>query len=321
MHLPLAALAQAWRGGVRTAGAHAAQLRGQRAGGLALGPSAATLARPAWRAPCQSSMQRCAPAQCLPGRAGAQARRQAGPTTLMLLNRASGVDQPHLQPEAHKRCPPSSMRCGGPMRNANASGVPGLHTQTMAEPGDEADIAPMTAPLPASPWRWLAISLAGGLAVAIAWAGAARPPPPVAVRCRLRHRRRLCRSGGVRHCAHRHVTEAPPASRGDRADARRATAAGGRPAAPAPASAAASTIPRRLARRTAARVAQRPAGAQPSAARSIRARRPTGTADRQRQLMHEGESLAPGVTLLEQIKPKAAVLVIPATLRDRLAEN
>ena len=50
------------------------------------------------------------------------------------------------------------------LRRADAErergGVPGLHTQTMAEPGDEADIAPRARGL--KPWHWLAIGLAGG---------------------------------------------------------------------------------------------------------------------------------------------------------------
>ncbi|WP_374678174.1 general secretion pathway protein GspB [Piscinibacter sp.] len=201
------------------------------------------------------------------------------------------------------------------LRRADAErergGVPGLHTQTMAEPGDEADIAPRARGL--KPWHWLAIGLAGGLAVAIAWSWRGEePPPPVAVLPPAPPPPALPAPAAPAAIAPIAVTEAPPASPVAIAPMRAAPpppAAAARPAAPAPASAAASTIPR------IASLAELPP--------ELRSGLPalafggsiySGTpANRllivNGQLMHEGESLGPGVTL-EQIKPKAAVLVI-----------
>ena len=201
------------------------------------------------------------------------------------------------------------------LRRADAErergGVPGLHTQTMAEPGDEADIAPRARGL--KPWHWLAIGLAGGLAVAIAWSWRGEePPPPVAVLPPAPPPPALPAPAAPAAIAPIAVTEAPPAGPVAIAPMRAAPpppAAAARPAAPAPASAAASTIPR------IASLAELPP--------ELRSGLPalafggsiySGTpANRllivNGQLMHEGESLGPGVTL-EQIKPKAAVLVI-----------
>ncbi|MBS0437678.1 MAG: general secretion pathway protein GspB [Proteobacteria bacterium] len=198
------------------------------------------------------------------------------------------------------------------LRRADAErergGVPGLHTQTMAEPGDEAEAAPRARGL--KPWHWLAIGLAGGLAVAIAWSWRGEePPPPVAVQPPAPPP--PAPPAAPAAIAPIAVTEAPPASPVAIAPMRAAPppAAAARPAAPAPASAATSTIPR------IASLAELPP--------ELRSGLPalafggsiySGTpANRllivNGQLMHEGESLAPGVTL-EQIKPKAAVLVI-----------
>lgn len=201
------------------------------------------------------------------------------------------------------------------LRRADAErergGVPGLHTQTMAEPGDEAEAAPRARGL--KPWHWLAIGLAGGLAVAIAWSWRGEePPPPVAVLPPAPPPPALPAPAAPAAIAPIAVTEAPPASPVAIAPMRAAPpppAAAARPAAPAPASAAASTIPR------IASLAELPP--------ELRSGLPalafggsiySGTpANRllivNGQLMHEGESLAAGVTL-EQIKPKAAVLVI-----------
>lgn len=201
------------------------------------------------------------------------------------------------------------------LRRADAErergGVPGLHTQTMAEPGDEAEAAPRARGL--KPWHWLAIGLAGGLAVAIAWSWRGEePPPPVAVLPPAPPPPALPAPAAPAAIAPIAVTEAPPASPVAIAPMRAAPpppAAAARPAAPAPASAAASTIPR------IASLAELPP--------ELRSGLPalafggsiySGTpANRllivNGQLMHEGESLGPGVTL-EQIKPKAAVLVI-----------
>jgi len=163
------------------------------------------------------------------------------------------------------------------------------------------------------PWHWLAIGLAGGLAVAIAWSWRGEePPPPVAVLPPAPPPPALPAPAAPAAIAPIAVTEAPPASPVAIAPMRAAPpppAAAARPAAPAPASAAASTIPR------IASLAELPP--------ELRSGLPalafggsiySGTpANRllivNGQLMHEGESLGPGVTL-EQIKPKAAVLVI-----------
>lgn len=198
------------------------------------------------------------------------------------------------------------------LRRADAErergGVPGLHTQTMAEPGDETEAAPRARGL--KPWHWLAIGLAGGLAVAIAWSWRGEEPPPVAVLPPAPPP--PAPPAAPAAIAPIAVTEAPPASPVAIAPMRAAPpppAAAARPAAPAPASAAASTIPR------IASLAELPP--------ELRSGLPalafggsiySGTpANRllivNGQLMHEGESLGPGVTL-EQIKPKAAVLVI-----------
>ena len=201
------------------------------------------------------------------------------------------------------------------LRRADAErergGVPGLHTQTMAEPGDETEVAPRARGL--KPWHWLAIGLAGGLAVAIAWSWRGEePPPPVAVQPPAPPPPALPAPAAPAAIAPIAVTEAPPASPVAIAPMRAAPpppAAAARPAAPAPASAATSTIPR------IASLAELPpelrsglpalafGGSIYSGTPSNRLLIVNG------QLMHEGESLAPGVTL-EQIKPKAAVLVI-----------
>ncbi|MBS0440701.1 MAG: general secretion pathway protein GspB [Proteobacteria bacterium] len=194
------------------------------------------------------------------------------------------------------------------LRRADAErergGVPGLHTQTMAEPGDEADIAPRARGL--KPWHWLAIGLAGGLAVAIAWSWRGEePPPPVAVLPPAPPPPALPAAPAPAPVA---VAEAPAAPAGPVAIApmRAAPAA---PAAPAASSATPAPI-----RRIASLAELPPELRSGLPALAFGGSIYSGTpANRllivNGQLMHEGESLAAGVTL-EQIKPKAAVLVI-----------
>lgn len=194
------------------------------------------------------------------------------------------------------------------LRRADAErergGVPGLHTQTMAEPGDEAEAAPRARGL--KPWHWLAIGLAGGLAVAIAWSWRGEePPPPVAVLPPAPPPPALPAAPAPAPVA---VAEAPAAPAGPVAIApmRAAPAA---PAAPAASSATAAPI-----RRIGSLAELPPELRSGLPALAFGGSIYSGTpANRllivNGQLMHEGESLAPGVTL-EQIKPKAAVLVI-----------
>lgn len=188
------------------------------------------------------------------------------------------------------------------LRRADAErergGVPGLHTQTMAEPGDEADIAPRARGL--KPWHWLAIGLAGGLAVAIAWSWRGEePPPPVAVLPPAPPPPALPAAPAPAPVA---VAEAPAAPAGPVAIA---------PMRAAPAASSATPAPiRRIA--SLAELPPELRSGLPALAfgGSIYSGTP---ANRllivNGQLMHEGESLGPGVTL-EQIKPKAAVLNI-----------
>ncbi len=191
------------------------------------------------------------------------------------------------------------------LRRADAErergGVPGLHTQTMAEPGDEAEAAPRARGL--KPWHWLAIGLAGGLAVAIAWSWRGEePPPPVAVLPPAPPPPALPAAPAPAPVA---VAEAPAAPAGPVAIAPMRAA----PAAPAASSATPAPI-----RRIASLAELPPELRSGLPALAFGGSIYSGTpANRllivNGQLMHEGESLAAGVTL-EQIKPKAAVLVI-----------
>ncbi|MFT3664238.1 general secretion pathway protein GspB [Piscinibacter sp.] len=206
------------------------------------------------------------------------------------------------------------------LRRADAErergGVPGLHTQTMAAAADEIEATPAPRGL-LKPWHWVAIGLAGGLAVAIAWtwrgdetppAMAALPPPPSPPPLPLPVQpapppppEPTLATGPVAIAPMRAAPPAPAAS----AVARAPAAA----AAPASAATAASTIPRF------ASLAELPGDLRsglPALAfgGSIYSSTP---ANRllivNGQLMHEGEPLGAGV-VLEQIKPKAAVLNI-----------
>ncbi len=201
------------------------------------------------------------------------------------------------------------------LRRADAErergGVPGLHTQTMPETGDDVDATPR--PRGLKPWHWVAIGLAGGLAVAIAWTWRGEePPPPVAA---------LPPPLAVQPAAPMPAApapvgapEPPPAPTGPVAIAPMRAAPPASAARPASATAAAAA-PTAAAVPRVASLAELPPELRsglPALAfgGSIYSNTP---ANRllivNGQLMHEGESLGPGV-VLEQIKPKAAVLVI-----------
>ncbi len=203
------------------------------------------------------------------------------------------------------------------LRRADAErergGVPGLHTQAMPETAD--DEAP-TGRRGLAPWQWLAIGLAGGLAVAVAWTwrgdepppapSLPPPPPPQAA---------LPAPAPPQPAMPAEPGPAPapaPAAPVAIAPMRAAPAPAAAPGAPASAAAAVAVpaAPRRV-----NSLAELPpdarAGLPPLAfGGSIYSNTP---ANRllivNGQLMHEGDALGPGVTL-EQIMPKAAVLNI-----------
>ena len=194
-------------------------------------------------------------------------------------------------------------------------GVPGLHTQTLPEPGED-DVSPLRA-RGLRPWHGLVIGLAGGLVVAIAWMAlrdeapppslappprppapaasipAALPPPP-----RPRPDEAPEATSPV---AIAPMRAAPPPAAHTPAQAASTAAA------PATAPGSSVTPIRSLAELPPELRAGLPAlafgGSIYSPAAANRLLIVNG------QLMHEGEALAAGVTL-EQIKPKAAVLNI-----------
>jgi general secretion pathway protein B len=209
------------------------------------------------------------------------------------------------------------------LRRADAErergGVPGLHTQPAPTESDD-DAGTRTRGL--RPWHWVVIGLAGGLAVAVAlqWPSseapaiqAPPPPPPM--------------SPPTSPPIVPPITAAPPPAPLPATVAPPPTAPPATPveiapmrampkpapataSAAAPAPIAAATAPTRV-----ASLAELPADARRSLpplafGGSIYSNTP---ANRllivNGQLMHEGDSLGPGVTL-EQIKPKAAVLTI-----------
>lgn len=203
------------------------------------------------------------------------------------------------------------------LRRADAErergGVPGLHTQAMPETGDDDTAVPHRG---LAPWQWLAIGLTGGLAVAVAWTwrGDDVPPPapaPMPVPA----------APAPPTAAVPSLPAPPPAP--PQAEPAAPVAIAPMRAAPPPASAptaplSAAPAPPGTAPAAPLRVnslAELPpdarAGLPPLAfGGSIYSSTP---ANRllivNGQLMHEGDALAPGVTL-EQIKPKAAVLNI-----------
>lgn len=201
------------------------------------------------------------------------------------------------------------------LRRADAErergGVPGLHTQTMAEAGDEVD-APATPARGLKPWHWVAIGLAGGLAVAIAWTwrgDEAPPPPPMA----------SLPPPPPPMPVQQAAPTAPPEPEPAPAPAGPVAIAPMRAAAPPPPPAASKPAPPPAAATTTiprfASLAELPpelrsglpalafGGSIYSSTAANRLLIVNG------QLMHEGESLGANV-VLEQIKPKAAVLNI-----------
>lgn len=213
------------------------------------------------------------------------------------------------------------------LRRADAErergGVPGLHTQAMPDVGDDERPARRTG---LRPWHWVVIGLAGGLAAAVAWqwsggSGETAPPPPLPPPpiARATEPEPAPPPAEPRPAASPPPLAAAPAAAPAVAPAiapMRATPAAASPsasvvaAAPASAPMPTSAEPQRIAS-LAALPADLRAGLPPlSFGGSIYSNTP---ANRllivNGQLMHEGESLGPGVTL-EQIKPKAAVISI-----------
>lgn len=188
--------------------------------------------------------------------------------------------------------------------------VPGLHTQAMPEPGDDDE-----APAPRrglAPWQWIAIGLTGGLAVAVAFTWRSDEPPPSPPAPTPMPVQPAPAPPPV-------ATQPPPPPAAPPAGPVAIAPMRATPAptpAPAPAASAAPTpsataaaIPR--VNSLAELPPEARAGLPPLAfGGSIYSSTP---ANRllivNGQLMHEGDALAPGVTL-EQIKPKAAVLSI-----------
>ncbi|TXC66884.1 hypothetical protein FSC37_17095 [Piscinibacter aquaticus] len=186
--------------------------------------------------------------------------------------------------------------------------VPGLHTQAMPEPGDD-DEAPAPRRGPA-PWQWLAIGLTGGLAVAVAfsWRGDEPPPSPPPAPTPMP----VLPAPAPPPAA---TLPAPPPSTPPAGPVAIAPMRAGPAPAPVPvqAASAAPAAPAAIPRvnSLAELPAEARAGLPPLAfGGSIYSSTP---ANRllivNGQLMHEGEPIAPGV-MLEQIKPKAAVLNI-----------
>lgn len=204
------------------------------------------------------------------------------------------------------------------LRRADAErergGVPGLHTQAMPELGDD-ERGPRARGL--RPWHWVVMGLAGGLAAALAWqwGGSSETPPPAPPPPPLARAMEPVPAPppptapppvAVAPAAAPAVAPAIAPMRASPAAAPVAPAASG---AVAPATPAAAE-PQRIAS-LAALPAELRAGLPALAfGGSIYSNTP---ANRllivNGQLMHEGESLGPGVTL-EQIKPKAAVINI-----------
>lgn len=216
------------------------------------------------------------------------------------------------------------------LRRADAErergGVPGLHTQAMPDVGDDEQRPRHRAGL--QPWHWVVIGLAGGLAVALAWqwssSGDTLPPPPPSQP-----------PPPVARAAEPPAPAMPAAPAPDAAPAPVATAPAIAPAVapatgPAATPAVAPAIAPMRATPPAAAAASAPALPEPQRVASLaalpadlRAGLPAlafggsiysnTPANRllivNGQLLHEGESLGPGVTL-EQIKPKAAVINI-----------
>jgi general secretion pathway protein B len=213
------------------------------------------------------------------------------------------------------------------LRRADAErergGVPGLHTQPM--PTESEDDEAGTRARGLQPWHWVVIGLAGGLAAAVVWqwpgseAPAIQAPPPPPMSSPIAPPIAAAPVVPPPPPPPMPATVAPPPATPVEIAPMRATpkpapatatASAATLAAVTPATAAPVTAPTRV-----ASLAELPADARralPPLAfgGSIYSNTP---ANRllivNGQLMHEGDSLGPGVTL-EQIKPKAAVLNI-----------
>lgn len=206
------------------------------------------------------------------------------------------------------------------LRRADAErergGVPGLHTQAMADPGDD-DGAPR--PRGLKPWQWMVIGLAGGLAVAVVWqwpgAEPAPPPlpapappaPPAIAAAPPAQAPPTPAAAPVHPAAIAPMRAAPPPP-----EARAAARLTGGASATATAATASAVPPAPMRVNSLAELPADVRAALPALAfgGSIYSNTP---ANRllivNGQLMHEGDALGPGATL-EQIKPKAAVLNI-----------
>ncbi|MGD9833091.1 MAG: general secretion pathway protein GspB [Piscinibacter sp.] len=183
--------------------------------------------------------------------------------------------------------------------------VPGLHTQAMPEVGDDDEALVRRRGL--APWQWIAIGLAGGLAVAVAWTWRGDEPPPAPPQLPPPPPQAALPAPPPQPMV---PAEPAPAAAPAAPVAIAPMRAAPPPAPPAPAPAPAPPPPRRV-----NSLAELPpdarAGLPPLAfGGSIYSNTP---ANRllivNGQLMHEGDTLGPGVKL-EQIKPKAAVLDI-----------
>lgn len=206
------------------------------------------------------------------------------------------------------------------LRRADAErergGVPGLHTQPTPTESDDDEAGTRARGL--RPWHWVVIGLAGGLAAAVVWqwpggeAPAIQAPPPQPMSSPIAPP--IAAEPAAPPPPPLPTAAAPPPATPVEIAPMRAAPK------PAPATATASAVvPAAVAPATAptrvASLAELPADARralPPLAfgGSIYSNTP---ANRllivNGQLMHEGDSLGPGVAL-EQIKPKAAVLNI-----------
>lgn len=180
--------------------------------------------------------------------------------------------------------------------------VPGLHTQAMPDVGDEDEALVRRRGL--APWQWIAIGLAGGLAVAVAWTWRGDEPPPAPPQLPPPPPQAALPAPPPPQP----VVPAEPAPAAPVAIAPMRAAP---PAAPPPPAPAPAPPPPRRVNSLADLPPDARAGLPPLAfGGSIYSNTP---ANRllivNGQLMHEGDTLGPGVKL-EQIKPKAAVLDI-----------
>jgi len=210
------------------------------------------------------------------------------------------------------------------LRRADAErergGVPGLHTQPTPTESEDDDAGTRARGL--RPWHWVVIGLAGGLAAAVVWqwpgseAPAIQAPPPPPMSSPIAPP--IAAVPVVPPPPPMPTTAAPPPATPVEIAPMRATP---KPA-PATTTASAATSAAATPATTPATAPNRVGSLAELPADARRALPPLAfggsiysntPANRllivNGQLMHEGDSLGPGVTL-EQIKPKAAVLNI-----------